>query len=450
MAARPRVPEAFVAWLWTQEVGATLTTTDGQRVQVVYPGRRYGSWGPDFHGALLAIGDRLTRGDVEIHVHGRDWTQHRHAGDPAYDDTVLHVVLEQGRSPLATLADGVAVPTVELSSGIPASAFPSLLARWTHEGSRPPVAAACLSGEEAIARLDRAGMERFRGKVARFEGDMACVSSVQALWAGLLESLGYAANVAPFRALADRVPAVEAEHLVTAGCGQLLEAILLGEAGLLPSQRGRLSYEDYAAAVERAWHASRRGPRSPLGWRWVGARPGNTPVRRVAAAAALIGDAARWPMERHVVAALAELPPRRAASALRALLARSGDSYWQLHGDLDRPLFRPLALIGEQRAADAVVNVVLPWAAALGRSQDTLWIEEAAERVYAAHPPLASNQITRHMALQILGSTRPSFRLAAQRQQGLIHIYRGWCDARDCAACPAGPEPGLGLTFRTM
>ena len=54
-----------------------------------------------------------------------------------------------------------------------------------------------------------------------------------------------------------------------------------------------------------------------------------------------------------------------------------------------------LALIGPSRAADAVVNVLLPLAAALGALSDDPALVRAAEAAYAAHPPLAENWITR-------------------------------------------------------
>jgi hypothetical protein len=164
----------------------------------------------------------------------------------------------------------------------------------------------------------------------------------------------------------------------------------------------------------------------------------------VAAAAELVADGARWPLESHVRSALAELPPRRAAAALDRLLLRRGDDYWATHADFARPLPRTGALLGQQRARDAVVNVLLPWTAALAARHGETWLRQAAEEAYAAHSALAANQITRHMARQILGPESRSVRLNAQRQQGLIHIYRGWCDARDCASCVAGPHAQSG------
>src|SRR4051812_12254544 len=90
---RRSIPEVFVAWLWEQRrVPSTLPTVDGRTVQVIYPGWRAFTWGPDYVGALLNIDGALVRGDVELHVHARDWHTHGHATDPAYCSTVLHVV----------------------------------------------------------------------------------------------------------------------------------------------------------------------------------------------------------------------------------------------------------------------------------------------------------------------------------------------------------------------
>jgi hypothetical protein len=142
---------------------------------------------------------------------------------------------------------------------------------------------------------------------------------------------------------------------------------------------------------------------------------------------------------------LAELPGHKEGLAFAQLLERAGDEYWRAHYDFGRRLARPAAVIGQQRARDGVVNVLLPWVAAMGRDTGDEDLEHAAEAAYGAHPALASNQITRHMARQILGPDYRTIRLNAQRQQGLIQIYRGWCDARDCERCPAGSRVGVAL-----
>src|SRR5688572_17458101 len=112
-ARSDRLPEAFVVWLWENRLfRPELTTTAGQGVQVIYPGWRWGSWGPDFHAALLSIEGQVLRGDVEVHVDARDWHRHGHATDPAYMHTILHVVFDRGPTLDAVRADGQRVATV--------------------------------------------------------------------------------------------------------------------------------------------------------------------------------------------------------------------------------------------------------------------------------------------------------------------------------------------------
>ncbi len=94
--AAPRIDEALVARLWRAQRlrRDALRTTEGVPVQVVYPGRRRGPPGPDFQDALVAFGGAaLERGGVEVHLRSADWARHGHDRDPAYDVTLLHVVL---------------------------------------------------------------------------------------------------------------------------------------------------------------------------------------------------------------------------------------------------------------------------------------------------------------------------------------------------------------------
>jgi len=52
--------------------------------------------GPDILGASFLIGTQFIQGDVEFHVHERDWFSHGHHKDSRYDHVVLHVVVKSG------------------------------------------------------------------------------------------------------------------------------------------------------------------------------------------------------------------------------------------------------------------------------------------------------------------------------------------------------------------
>ena len=89
---------------------------------------------------------------------------------------------------------------------------------------------------------------------------------------------------------------------------------------------------------------------------------------------------------------------------------------WVQWRDFQRPLLRPApALVGEGRARDLLVNVLLPFSHALGSSQ--------ALSLYHEVPLLQENGITQEMRRRLL---EPGSRLVrgARRQQGLIHLYK--------------------------
>src|SRR5919204_2542508 len=95
--------EALLAQAWSERLydADDLLDTAGQRLRVVFPGRRWGGPGPDFRGAVLALADgTLLRGDIEIHRLSSGWAAHGHATNPAYAAVVLHVV---GREDAPTL-----------------------------------------------------------------------------------------------------------------------------------------------------------------------------------------------------------------------------------------------------------------------------------------------------------------------------------------------------------
>jgi hypothetical protein len=88
-------PERLLQKLWLRgDFDATAARlADGRGVKVLHPGKWNHLGGPDFSGARLVIDGREVHGDVELHLHARDWAAHGHACDRAYDNVVLHVIL---------------------------------------------------------------------------------------------------------------------------------------------------------------------------------------------------------------------------------------------------------------------------------------------------------------------------------------------------------------------
>lgn len=103
-------------WLRGDFAQQRLVLTDGRRLEIRFTGKWNLLGGPDFHAARLGIDGAPVTGDVEVHFHPADWRAHAHAGDRAYDNVALHVVLfppAAGEQP-ALHRDGREIPTLVL------------------------------------------------------------------------------------------------------------------------------------------------------------------------------------------------------------------------------------------------------------------------------------------------------------------------------------------------
>ena len=92
--------EDFLHYVWRYQhfLRPDLQTTSGEPVSVVEVGEPNLHGGPDFFNARIRIDGTLWAGHVEIHVSASEWHLHGHGTDPAYDNVILHVVLEEERN----------------------------------------------------------------------------------------------------------------------------------------------------------------------------------------------------------------------------------------------------------------------------------------------------------------------------------------------------------------
>ncbi|MDQ6694785.1 MAG: DUF2851 family protein, partial [Chloroflexota bacterium] len=467
------ITEGILAAVWNEQAPLRGPIWDclGEPVAVVYRGRWSGGSGPDFQGAMLSLGGDsapLVTGSVEMHLMCADWWAHGHHNDPRYNSVALHVVLWPNAARPVTRQDGVQVPTVVLGDYVTVPST-ELLSRVS-----PLVANLGTMSEEPcwqrtqewpIERLqtivEEAGDERLLRKAAAFEADLDVYRSPDDLfYKGMMDALGYSANREPMRALAEVLPL---DALLTLPLTKnlqervtLLEAVLLGAAGLLPSQHptaGALDWlsEEYAEEVERLWqaHASMvdmSGAERIPAWNSERVRPANSPYRRLAAAARLLAQLL-W--ERGGMLGpfidIKHLQTKELVKRWTALLTVSGEGYWASHSGFGQALGAgkdSIALVGSSRSADMVVNILLPLLVGVAERERDRKLGETALRVYAEYPRLAENNITKAMLDEALGPRGKSLKAGARGQQGLIHLYRLFCEARRCHECPLSGSRG--------
>lgn len=391
-----RGPEEAVARLWqnADRLASGLVTQDGRRLKVLYPGRRSGSAGPDFRDCVLSTeSGEIVVGDVEVHVTEGGWNAHGHHIDSNYNGVVLHVVLAPSGRTMTTLESRAEAPVAAIGT------VPRKEEREPEPGRQEDARVPASAIEE---KLDRAGDERFLAKADGYRMELEAGDAEQVLYAGIMEALGYSANRRPFAALAARVPMSRLRALrAEPGARRLLtiHAMLASASGLTSpdSEKFQDIPKKYLPRVEKIAEP----------WKVFRVRPSNHPLRRIEGAAVLVD--------------------RALDEGFLSSLART------VRGGSHRPLIRLLAVppfIGEGRAREIAVNVVLPFMHAWGGIARDRELRNASMEILRNMPGLPDNEIAREMKRLLPPGVDTR---GARRQQGLIHLYKhmretGWLE----------------------
>jgi hypothetical protein len=411
--------EKELSEIWaSRRIGGVLRTLGGEEVTVVYPGRINDGRGGDFCDAVIALGGRTVRGDVELHVRSGDWKGHGHDRDPSYNRVVLHVVHSITEGAATVLQDGREVPELALAEFMEQPAAGGGVVCWRGCGGGPCHDALPRLGEAAVAAvIEQAGDVRFEDKTSRFQASLDAGHEAQPLYAGMMAALGYAKNQTPFAELARRVSLADLEPVMRAAesdraCEERIESLLLGVAGL-------------------GWVAPGRDSMAASDWAMFRARPNNSPQSRIAAMSQIL---VRHRREGLVAGILTAFQAAATAGDHRCLesVLMSGSTAGGVSG------------LGRDRAADIGVNVLLPFLRALGDRRREPGLSTGAVSLYRGWPRLGSNCVERHMMGQIgLGKGVVN---SARRQQGLMEIYAKRCVHGGCVTCGLGqPEAGYDV-----
>jgi hypothetical protein len=429
--------ELEVQSLWFEQFyQPVLSTDDGRTVEIIQPGFWNHGGGPDFTRTVVRFrkGDKadaeVTIGNVEVHLRPGDWNAHGHHADPAYDETILHVVWEN-RSEKAffpATSSFRRVPQVVLSSQLvaPWAELQPLCASLHHHplpGAAPgrcsPVLATLPVGQ-VIDILRAAGIFRLRQKAQRWFWRRRLTSPEQALYEALAEALGFHSNQVPMRLVAQRLPWTKMRHLDH----EARLAHLFGLSGFLPNESVTRLQSEPRAWLRQLWEIwwKARGaldyallPKTQ--WKLAGLRPLNRPERRLAALAQII------PRISELLAALKAQDAERFAATLSGIR----DPFWEKHATLTgSPLRAPCRLVGEERVEDIMINVFWPMV--------SLEDPEAAQR--ALRETNASSNGAARIASQrtLISALTPKQAREALVQQGLLQIFRDYCQA-DCSDC---------------
>ncbi|MFC2069723.1 DUF2851 family protein [Chloroflexota bacterium] len=414
--------------VWQRKLmdGDVLFTEDGKKVEIIYPGRPNDGRGADFRDAVISTGEGIVKGDIEIHIRSSGWMEHGHHRDSAYNRVILHVVMWHNAKSLTRLQNGRVVPVLALENYIDIQDK-----RWFgtesagHSLNVP--CSECFRQQDKhtlLEFIEDSGEKRFLEKAAGFQKDITRMGAGQSLYRGIMGALGYSRNKQPFLELAHRLSLQTLESVAgdrISGEDYLTrqQSLLLGTAGLL-SERYEYEYTENRLDNKRlerpeSLRAIFRNvePMSAGDWQLYKIRPNNSPVRRLIAMSYLLLRYKEKGLLDGLVGFVGEIPENR------------------VYRGLERGL--KVNALGSGRAADIVVNVLLPFTFAWSKCTSRPELGKKSLYLYRHYPGTPVNSVEKHMTEQ-LGLSRDLVNSAA-RQQGLIHIYNNLCTQGRCEDC---------------
>ena len=274
------------------DFGREFVTADGEAVSIVHFGWWNRGAGPDFRDCVITRSGETRRGSIELDREPRDWENHGHAVNPAYDDVVLHLFLKRRGADFFTRTSA--------HTQVPQVLLPPPGSSAAREGLAAAKPGRCLQVFHTLSPASRDGVlqsaarHRLDRKAKRLRRVAAIHNPDEALFQALADALGYARNRLPLTVLAQRLPL-----RFLRSRKEEAAALLFGFAGFLDGP-----VFDHADTETRAWlrtlwdrwwkhrDASPPGaPRVPVTWISTGTRPQNHPQRRVAALSELV---AHW------------------------------------------------------------------------------------------------------------------------------------------------------------
>ena len=446
------VGESLVHHIWDGQHFSheDLHTTDGRAIQIMKSGFWNRDAGPDFVRAEVIMDGVLHTGDVEIHVNASEWQAHGHHTDSKYNNVIIHVVLWDDAITLRmTKQDGKKIPTVVLYERLDESIGKLLgdLHEAQAESDDCRVTGMALDQKTLTNILDSMGQERFVEKTEQFQQRSQEADLEQLLYEGIMEASGYAKNRNPFLQLAQLVPFAD----VAGKNLEEIQALLFGVAGLLPkvgALNDTTETDEYIARLRDLWSTAdehyKTQQMQPEQWRFFRLRPSNFPTRRIAGISQILTTCTDGSLMLRFLPLIEEAvahpqKSKKICKKLWHIVMPKASGYWAEHSILGGKCHKPTSyLIGKERAADILVNIVLPVAAVWSHRVQSHQLTAAIQRLYDSHPKLQDNVITTQVIQQIFADkqTARSVINTAKRQQGLIYLYKMFCSSRICDVCP--------------
>ena len=398
-----------------------LRTTHGQEIHIADFGEHNLNSGPDFLNARIRIGNTLWAGNVEMHTTASEWYRHNHSTDPAYENVILHVVLENDTE--VQRSDGTIIPCLELKRRIPAQ-LKSQYLKLIYNSNWIPCEQHLHTVPELTTQmwLERMLIERLEDKTIAVASllEQNNGSWEQTYYQLLARNLGTKINAEPMERLARSVPllllAKHKDNLLQ------IEALLFGQAGLL---RPDLK-DDYPNKLKKEYGflQQKYGLQSmeEASWKFGKLRPPNFPTIRIAQLARLIHQSSHL---------FSKTLAATNSKELENMLNVEISNYWADHYVFDKPSPQRKKHLGQATVHLLIINSIAPILFLYGKLRADDTYKDKALALLSELPAEKNTIINKWADLNVTP-------VNAAQSQALLQLKNVYCDRKQCLKCAIG------------
>lgn len=431
------ITERLLQYIWEKRYYnmRDMRTVQGQKLEVVEPGKLNRNQGPDFLVAFIRLDDDILVGNIEIHIRSSEWFRHAHQYDSNYGNVILHVVWEQEE-------EAPNIPAFELRGRVAGT-----LLSYYRDLMMAPRSIACSNLLHGVNRQtwETWKIELLRQRLIRKAVDIgkmlesSTFSWDQVLWCLVGRAFGLPVNGDAFEAVMRSVPwhvlMRLREHPLS------VEAILMGQAGMLD---GRFT-DDYPRRLHREYQYQMKkyGLKAPaLKVKLLRMRPASLPGVRMAQLAALV------PKTQHL---LQRCRDARSAEELKDIFRSRAASYWDTHYRFDEESAESPKRTGDHLLNIVILNAVVPVVFTYGRLNYMTELEDKAIQWLLEIDPEKNKFLAQWRDLGQVARN-------AADSQAFLELSIRYCMPRRCLDCSiarsilrgnpigAGSEKGAGNT----
>ena len=415
--------EDFLHYVWKFQKfdGINFFTSDRENLHIINQGSHNLDSGPDFFNAQVEIDGQIWAGNVEIHIKSSDWYAHNHQVDPAYDNVILHVVWTHDTDIFRR--DGTTIPTLILKEKV----SKDTLSQYQHLFSNPKKWIYC---ENDFGNIDSFTMDNWMERlylerlVRRSTVLQEELGSTHNHWEALLfrmlcKNFGLKINGESFLSIAKSI-----DFSVISKCShdlQTLEAVLLGQAGLLDSDKSDWYSQKLKSNYEFVKHKYSLNNQNIIASKFFRLRPPNFPTIRFAQLAAL------YSKEQTLFSKLIEF---NRIEEFYDLFNVDASEYWDTHYNFGISSLKRKKKMTRKFINLLIINTILPIKFFYARHQGREVLDEIIE-ISLGIPPEENTIVKNFNSFKKIASN--SF-----HSQALLELKGQYCDKTRCLQCAIG------------